>query len=187
MITQKRQIKFLEKKEVEKLIAKIKQKGARNLRDRALLTVLFSTGLRISEALALEWTAFEEQGRATMELPIIGKGGWQRVIFFSPEALKSIREYLKTRDDLLDEQRLFPITSRAAQIMIKRRAGRAGMGDKHITPHTLRHSLATDLLRRGVDVRVVQEFLGHRSIASTQIYTHVTNTQLKNIHTKLYK
>lgn len=186
MKNQKRTISFLEKKEVEKIISSIKPEGSRNLRDRALITVLFSTGLRISEALALEWTDFEEQTGKTMELPIIGKGGWQRVIYFSPEALKAVSEYMKTRNDILDEQLLFPITSRCAQKMVIERAKAAGI-TKRVTPHVFRHSLATDLLKQGVDIRFVSEFLGHRSLNNTMIYTHIVNSQLKDIHKKLYK
>lgn len=180
----KRQIKFLERKEVEKLINAIPRDGYRNLRDRALLEVLFSTGMRIHEALELPEAPFVSEKNRTMEMSIVGKGDWQRVIFFSPKALEAIKNYLIVKND--EELELFPITSRCAQLMIKRRAKLAGI-EKRVSPHILRHSLATDLLMRGVDVRVVQEFLGHRSISSTQVYTHVTNAQLKDIHKKLYK
>lgn len=186
MKTPKRQISFLEAKEVRQIIDAIKPEGSRNLRDRALITVLFSTGLRISEALALEWTDFEEQaGKQTMELPIIGKGGWQRVIFFSPAALKAVSEYVKMRNDILDEQRLFPITPRCAQKMVIERAKEAGI-TKRVTPHVFRHSLATDLLKRGVDIAFVSKFLGHRSIQNTMIYTHIIDNDLRRIHQKLY-
>lgn len=182
-----RKIKFLERKEVETLISAIKPEGTRNLRDRALLEVLFSTGLRISEALALQWTDFEEQaGKTTMELPIIGKGGWQRVVFFSPRALKAVDQYIKSRTDLLDEQLLFPEKVRGVQYMVQKRAREAGI-EKFVSPHVFRHSMATDLLRKGVDIRFVGEFLGHRSLNNTMIYTHVVNEQLKSIHKKLYK
>lgn len=187
MITKKRTISFLERKEIEQILAAIKPEGTRNLRDRALLKVLFSTGLRISEALALLWTDFEEQaGKSTMELPIIGKAGWQRVIFFSPDALRAVEEYTKARADLLDEPLLFPITARCAQIMLKKRAKAAGI-DKRVTPHILRHSLATDLLRRGVDIAFVSKFLGHRNLNNTLIYAHIVSPQLLAIHKKLYK
>lgn len=182
--TTKRQIKFLEEAEVHHLIASIVPRGYRGLRDRALMEVLFSTGLRIHEALALLRKDFTDTKGGTKELTIIGKGGWQRVVFFSRPALAAVKAWLDYRKD--DEPEVFPMTSRAAQIMIKRRA-RAARFDKRVTPHIFRHSLATDLLNKGVDIRVVQEFLGHRSISSTQVYTHVTNKQLKDIHTKLYK
>ena len=183
MITQKRQIKFLERKEVEQIIARIKPIGSRNLRDRALIEFLFSTGLRISEALALKVHQLKENA-GTQEITIIGKGGWQRVVYISPAAVKAVRAYLLNR--LENNERVFPITARGAQKMVIERA-KAARIKIHCTPHIFRHSFATDLLRRGVDIRVVQEFLGHRSISSTQVYTHVTNAQLKDIHTKLYK
>lgn len=187
MKTQKRNIQFLERKEVEALIAGITAEGYRGLRDRALLEVLFSTGLRISEALALPKTVIEGRDmRQVLEYTLIGKGGWQRVVFFSPTTLKAIGEFLQVGGKYLKDDRLFKMTPRCAQQMVKRRASQVGLV-KRITPHMFRHSLATDLLRQGVDVRVVQEFLGHRSISSTQVYTHVTNGQLKDIHKKLYK
>ncbi len=184
MKTQKRQISFLERKEVEKIIDGIKPEGSRNLRDIALIETLFSTGLRISEALALPDAPFAKEIASTLELSIVGKGGWQRTIYFSPRAVKAIKAYLAIRQD--SEMSLFPITPRCAQMMVKRRARGAGM-DKCITPHIFRHSLATDLLKQGVDIRFICEFLGHRSINNTMIYAHCVNEQLKSIHTKLYK
>lgn len=171
----------------KKIITAIKPEGSRNLRDKALLEVLFSTGMRISEALALTWVEFENySGEGTMELPIVGKGGWQRVIYFSPDALRAVRAYLEVRNDLLDEQLLFPITPRCAQKMVIERARTAGI-TKRVTPHVFRHSLATDLLRRGVDISFVSKFLGHRSLNNTMIYAHIVAPQLLEIHKKLYK
>lgn len=185
MNTDKRNIRFLERREVEKIIAGIKPEGVRNLRDRALLDTLFSSGLRIAEALALPRKEFIEPSVRTREITIIGKGGYQRVVYVSPKALASIFLYLKIRKDA--DERLFPITPRCAQKMIKERARSVGLGDRHITPHTLRHSFATDLLNKGIDIRIVQDFLGHKSITSTMVYTHTTSKQLKDIHAKLYK
>ena len=187
MKTKQRKIKFLERKEVEKLVAGIEAKGKRNLRDRALIEVLFSTGMRISEALALQSDEMLIllKERAASELPIIGKGGWQRVVFFSPRAKEALRAWLAVSDEQAGGE-VFSITPRAAQIMIKKRAKEAGI-DKFVSPHVLRHSLATDLLRKGVDVRIVGEFLGHRNLNNTMIYTHVVNEQLKSIHKKLYR
>lgn len=179
----------MERKEVEKLIGHIKPEGTRNLRDRALLEVLFSTGLRISEALALlagELAPLLLEEQATSELPIIGKGGWQRVVYFSPKAKQAIWDYLDMRKDKAGEDRLFPITPRCAQKMVIERARAAGI-DKRVTPHVFRHSLATDLLRKGVDIAFVSKFLGHRSLNNTMIYAHIVDPQLKNIHEKLYK
>ena len=150
------------------------------------MEVLFSTGMRIHEALALQVDEMrillEEKG--TSEFPIIGKGGWQRVVYFSPRAKEAIRVYLNERMESTDE-RLFYITIRCAQLMVKRRAKEQGL-EKRITPHIFRHSLATDLLRKGVDIRFVSEFLGHRSLTNTMIYTHVVSNDLRRIHKKLY-
>ena len=191
MKTPKRQISFLERKEVEKIISAIKPEGSRNLRDRALIEVLFSTGMRISEALALKRELFAIADdriaispKITKELSIIGKGGWQRCIFFSPQAIKAIRCWLNVRVD--NEPRLFPITPRGAQKIVIERAKAAGI-TKRVTPHVFRHSLATDLLKRGVDIAFVSKFLGHRSLNTTMIYAHIVSPQLKQIHEKLYK
>jgi len=183
----KRQIRFLEPSEIEAMIAKIRRRGERNLRDRALLAVLFSTGLRVSEALALPSKEFDPKAGVpeTKELSIVGKGGWQRTIYFSPTALIAIFEYQCVRDDK-QEPLLFPITPRCVQKMIKRVAVKAGI-TKFVSPHVMRHSYATDLLNKGVDIRFVQEFLGHRSISNTMIYAHVANSRLKKIHIDLYK
>jgi len=183
MITPKRNIKFLEEAEIRQIINAIPD-DSRGRRDRALLEVLFSTGLRISEALTLSDAPFVKETKGTLELSITGKAGWQRVIFISPIALKVVKNYLKFRTD--SNLHLFPITARRAQMMIKERAKKAGI-EKRVTPHMLRHSFATDLLRKGVDIRLVQQFLGHRSLNNTMIYTHVTNNQLKEVHKKLYK
>lgn len=186
MKTPKRQISFLERKEVEQIVCKIKQRGSRNLRDRALIETLFSTGLRISEALALTTDemipVLDEQG--TSDFPIIGKGGYQRVVYFSPKAKEAIRAYFLIRKN--PDERLFPLTPRGAQKMVKERARRAGI-EKRCTPHVFRHSLATDLLKQGVDISFVSKFLGHRSLNNTMIYAHIVDPQLKAIHQKLYK
>src|SRR3990167_4485431 len=182
MITTKRNIKFLEVNEIEKIVSACPDDN-RGRRDRALLELLFSTGLRISEALALSDAPFVKEAKGTLELSITGKAGWQRVIFVSPIALKAVKSYLEYRTD--DDLLLFPITVRRVQMMIKERAKKAGI-EKRVTPHMIRHSFATDLLRKGVDIRMVQEFLGHRSISSTQVYTHVTNSPSKEVHKKLY-
>lgn len=184
MKTPKRQISFLEAKEVRQIIDKIKPEGSRNLRDRALIEVLFSTGLRIAECLALPDAPFMKDEKKTMELIITGKGGWQRVIYFSPKALQAVRDYLAVRED--SDILLFPITIRAAQLMVKKRAKVAGI-EKRVSPHVFRHSLATDLLKRGVDIAFVSKFLGHRNLNNTMIYAHICAPQLLEIHKKLYK
>lgn len=183
MNTQKRQIKFLERSEVRQIIEAIPKEGIRNLRDRALLEALFSTGLRISEALALRVDQLKEN-TGTQEITIVGKGGWQRTVYIAPIAMSAIRAYLTARPE--NDPLLFLFGVRQAQLMVRARARLAGL-EKRVTPHMFRHSLATDLLRKGVDIRFVSEFLGHRSINNTMIYTHVVNEQLKSIHKKLYK
>ena len=210
----KRQVNFLERKEVEKIIAGIKPEGSRNLRDRALLEVLFSTGMRISEALALEWGMMNgADGKKTHEVTIIGKGGWQRVVYFSPRAQSALTYYQavdtgylgrwwrqtpegkwqssKIKNEILGyildtPPRIFMITPRCAQKMVIERAKAAGI-TKRVTPHVFRHSLATDLLKRGVDIAFVSKFLGHRSLNNTMIYAHIVSPQLLEIHKKLYK
>ncbi len=176
---------------MEKIITAIKPEGSRNLRDRALIEVLFSTGLRISEALALSSyemiPLLDEKG--TSEFPIIGKGGWQRAVYFSPRAKEAILKYIKIKQQghiEIVEEPLFPITPRCAQKMVKERARVAGI-TKFVSPHIFRHSLATDLLRRGVDIAFVSKFLGHRSLNNTMIYAHIVSPQLLEIHKKLYK
>ena len=190
MKTLKRTIKFLERKEVEKIITAIKPEGSRNLRDRALIEVLFSTGLRISEALALEWDIMNgADGKKTHEITIIGKGGWQRVVYFSPQAQRAVVYYNAVATGYLakkESKLIFPITARCAQKMVIERARTAGI-TKRVTPHVFRHSLATDLLKRGVDIAFVSKFLGHRSLNNTMIYAHIVSPQLLEIHKKLYK
>ena len=188
MKTQKRQIKFLERREVEQIINAIEIKRWEDARDKALIEVLFSTGMRIHEALALRTDEMRIllQEKGTSEFPIIGKGGWQRVIFFSPKAKRAIASYIEHEEAVVDAELLFNISIRRAQVIAKRRALLAGI-TKKVSPHIFRHSLATDLLRRGVDIRFVSEFLGHRSINNTMIYTHVVNEQLRSIHKKIYK
>lgn len=184
MTSPKKPISFLDRKEVEQIIASIRPEGERNLRDRALIETLFSTGLRIAECLALPDAPFMKETDGTMELSITGKGGFPRTVYFSPQALKTIRDYLAVRDDT--STLLFPLTRRAVGYMIKKRAATAGI-TKRVHPHCLRHSLATDLLKQGVDIAFVSKFLGHRSLDNTMIYAHIVNNDLKKIHQELYK
>ena len=201
MNKQRRTISFLTPAEIRKIIDTCED-DSRGRRDRAIMEVLFSTGLRISEALRLNRERFliasthDKSEKATYEETIIGKGGWQRTVYVSPEALKAVKDYLlknvytikegENWKSSSDNPLLFTITDRAINKILKKRAIRAGI-EKRVSPHVFRHSLATDLLNKGVDIRVVQEFLGHRSITSTQIYTHVASSQLRTIHEKLYK
>jgi site-specific recombinase XerD len=158
---------------------------------------LFSTGLRIAELVALdrEQINFKNMDEG-MELTVVGKGNRPRTVYFSPRALKWLKMYIDAREDMdpalfvhfrarkdtnEDSERL---SVRSIEKSVRRYGQLAGLPVK-VTPHVLRHSYATDLLTQGVDLRTVQEFLGHANIATTQIYTHVTSKRLKDIHKKI--
>lgn len=158
------------------------------LRDRAILELLFSTGLRVSELCALE----ADIDLSRDEFSVRGKGDKVRVVFLSPTAKEAVHDYLKARNDM--EEALFVdgrpsalhrITPRDVQRHLKKYAARAGI-TKKVTPHVLRHVFATDLLQNGADIRSVQQLLGHASINTTQIYTHITDAHLKEIHRKYH-
>lgn len=188
-------VKFLSIEQVEKLLTAIEPADDIRLRDRAILEAFFSTGLRIAELVALNREQFANiQNKKDFELGIIGKGGRPRTVFFSERALDWLKSYLKIRKDM--EKPLFisfsfkkgsdrRLSARYIEELIKKYAILSGV-PVSTTPHTLRHSYATDLLNKGVDIRTIQEFLGHKSIATTQIYTHVTNKQLRDIHRKFH-
>ncbi len=158
------------------------------LRDNAILELLFSTGLRVSELCALN----SDLDLTRDELSVRGKGEKVRVVFLSPAAKDAVRAYLKARDDM--EEALFVdgrpkalhrITPRDIQRHLKAYVSRAGITSV-VTPHTLRHAFATDLLSNGADIRSVQQLLGHASINTTQIYTHITDSHLREIHKKYH-
>ena len=188
-------IKFLNLEQIEKLQSAPDDKNEIGLRDRAILESLFSTGLRIAELVALDREQFANiKNKKDYELSIIGKGGYARTVYFSERALFWLKKYLETRKD--KEKALFinyrtrknadtRLTPRSIERNVKKYAILSGI-PIFTTPHTLRHSLATDFLTQGVDLRTIQEFLGHRSITSTQIYTHVTNKRLRDIHRKFH-
>lgn len=188
-------VKFLNLEQIEKLLLAPDTKTEKGLRDRAILETLFSTGLRIAELVSLNREQFANiKERKDFELSIIGKGDYPRTVYFSERALLWVKKYLATRND--KEKPLFinyksrkgadkRLTARSIERMVKTSTIKAGV-PIFATPHTLRHSYATDLLAQGVDIRTIQEFLGHRSITSTQIYTHVTNKRLRDIHRKFH-
>lgn len=154
----------------------------KSLRDKAILELLFSTGLRVSELCALNRESFSEVKSG--EISIRGKGGKIRVVFISESAKQAVKNYLNKRTDT--EEVLFVgmssrLTPRSIERMIKQRAIEAGISKK-VTPHVIRHCFATDLLSNGADIRSVQALLGHSNIATTQIYTHVTDKQLRDVH-----
>ena len=187
MQNQKSNIKYLELDEVRRIAGGIKLRRIRDWRDRAIIETLFSTGLRVAELVDLPEAPFVGASGQTLELSITGKGGYQRTIYFSPRALEAVKGYLVKKFEKGQDQedtRLFALTTRAVEYVVKKRGEKVGIS---CHPHMLRHSFATDLMDKDVDLRIVQEFLGHRSIASTQVYTHVKNSKLKDIHSKLYK
>lgn len=188
-------IKFLNLDQIEKLLLSPDTKTTIGLRDRAILETLFSTGLRIAELVALNRDQFTNiKNKKDLELGIIGKGGRPRTVYFSERALSWLKKYLETRKD--KEKALFihyrakkdaetRLTTRSIERIVKKYAIVSGV-PIFTTPHTLRHSYATDLLTQGVDLRTVQEFLGHKSIMTTQIYTHITNKRLRDIHRQFH-
>ncbi len=182
-----RSIKFLEREQVERLL-----NIAGNLRDRAILEVLFSTGLRVSELTNLNRDQINLDRK---EFGVIGKGRRARVVFLSDTAAGWLKKYLDTRED--DDKALFirsagkkdaalRLTPRSVQRLVEKYVKKARLPIK-ITPHGLRHSFATDLLIGGADLRAIQEMLGHKNVSTTQIYTHITNPQLKEIHNKFHR
>lgn len=222
---EKRQVEFLDKEELERLLnapalyvsntsyeekpKKQETKEQRNketenliiLRDKAILELLFSAGLRVSELVSLNRDDINfDRG----EFSVRGKGRKLRVAFLSDDAKKTLQEYFKKRKDIEDalfinlscvetlhcnvstrEEKSKRLTSRSIQRIVQKYAKIAGIMKK-VTPHTIRHSFATDLLFNGADIRSVQSMLGHSNIATTQIYTHVTDIQLKNVHSKFH-
>jgi site-specific recombinase XerD len=181
-----RQIEIIEYADLERLLAAPQGTDLRTLRDKAILEILFSTGLRISELCQLNRNLNLERG----EITIRGKGNKLRVVFLSPTAKKAIKNYLDKRTDA--EEALFVsltknlkiigrIIPRTIQRLIDHYSRKAGIQER-VTPHMLRHLYATDLLINGADLRSVQELLGHASISTTQVYTHLTNKELREIH-----
>ena len=191
--TQMRQVDFLEPDEVERLILATAGSTLRSLRDRAILELLFSAGLRVSELTHLDRQHIDLEKE---EFSVRGKGNKLRIVFVSPSAKGALERYLNRRTDTapalfipLSPKKLpvhhehedVRLTPRSIERIVKHYATKAGI-IKDVHPHTLRHTFATDLLANGADIRSVQAMLGHASITTTQIYTHVTNEHLKEIH-----
>ncbi|HVQ43628.1 MAG TPA: site-specific tyrosine recombinase/integron integrase [Candidatus Saccharimonadia bacterium] len=188
-------VTFLETDEVDRLLAAIDTSNPVGLRDRAVIELLFSGGLRVSELVDLNTDHINLERR---EFMVRGKGQKDRPIFISPQAADWISRYLESRRDAFKplfihysgsqdgtEAGYTRLTVRSVQRLVKRYAQAAGI-TKDVTPHTLRHSFATDLLINGADIRSVQGLLGHANIATTQIYTHITDPQLKAVHEKFH-
>ena len=193
----RRQVSFLTTEETERLINTIDVNSATGIRDRAMVELLFSSGLRVSELTNLNRDHINlNRG----EFMVRGKGQKDRPVFVSPEATEWLAKYLETRNDRAvplfirysgfktgdDKGESFRLTPRSVQRTVQHYAKLAGI-TKHVSPHTLRHSFATDLLMNGADIRSVQSMLGHSSITTTQVYTHVTDQHLKEVHTKFHR
>lgn len=191
-------ISFLEVRDIEKMMEIPDAATFNGLRDRAIMELFFSSGMRIAELVALnvDQMSFlsDKSTSRTYELSIVGKGKHIRTIFISPRAAEWVRKYLDKRRDVhkplfLNHRSKDPdnnrLTPRYIQSMISKSAMLAGLSKK-VTPHTLRHTYATDLLNHGADLRSVQELLGHKNVSTTQVYTHVTNKRLRDIHERFH-
>jgi site-specific recombinase XerD len=194
--THRKQVTFLHYDEVTRLLEQVDVNDEAGLRDRAILELLFSSGLRVSELVNLNRDHINTKRR---EFMVRGKGQKDRPVFISKAAADWVEQYLALRQDSLvplfisysrnvepdttgDFRRL---TARSIQRMISKYARLAGI-TKHVSPHTMRHSFATDLLMNGADLRSVQSMLGHSNISTTQIYTHVTDAHLKDVYEKFH-
>lgn len=192
--TEGRQVHFLDGDEIGRLIAATGQNNLSELRDRALISMLFASGLRVSELTALKRN---QVSLVSGEFSVKGKGGKVRPVFLSEDSLQQLADYVETRADTnpflfirhyknpkLDSNKR-PLTNRSVQRIVHHAAAKAGI-TKPVSPHKLRHSFATDLLRNGADLRAVQALLGHSSVTTTQIYTHVTDASLRETHRKFH-
>jgi site-specific recombinase XerD len=192
----RKQVTFLNPEELNRLFSEPKTDTINGLRDRAILELLFSSGLRVSELVNLNR---EDVNLKRKEFMVRGKGQKDRPIFISDTAVTWIQNYLDKRQDnsipmfiryssskqVNVSGNYYRLTARSVQRLVSNYALRAGI-TKHVSPHTLRHSYATDLLMNGADLRSVQAMLGHSNISTTQIYTHVTDPHLKEVHTKFH-
>jgi site-specific recombinase XerD len=179
--------------ELKRLLDSPKGNDLKDLRDKAILELLFSTGLRVSELCSLT----SDINLDSEELSVRGKGGKIRVVFISENAKNALKKYLSARKDMSDalfvqvakenskNRRVTPLTRRSVERIVKQHAIKTGISKK-VTPHVMRHMFATDLLGNGADLRSVQIMLGHSNISTTQIYTHITDKQLKEVHKKFH-
>jgi len=199
--TEERVVDFLNRDELERLFSAVDPSARTGKRDRAILECLYSTGLRVSELCRLNIAQVDLQHK---EFGIQGKGKKIRIVFLSDRAVEYIREYLAQRSDnysplfisasnrsakvidLTNNGESFRLSRDTVERVVQKYRINAGI-IKHVTPHTLRHTFATELLKNGADIRSVQEMLGHSSITTTQIYTHVTHSKLRDIHSKFHE
>ena len=188
-----RSLKFLTGDQLRRLLSSPLLSSRTGLRDKAILEVLFSTGLRVSELVRLNR---DQINFKTGEIGVVGKGGRPRVVFLSKSAAGWLKRYLNSRQDKFKplfircggkkgEGEELRLSVRSIQRIVKKYTKRARL-PVDATPHTLRHSFATDLLSAGADLRSVQELLGHKNVSTTQIYTHITNPRLKKVHEKFH-
>lgn len=189
-----RELDLISSEELERLLAAPSGSDEKSLRDKAILELLFSTGLRVSELCSLDRDSLDLKRD---EFTVRGKGEKVRVVFLSPVAKIALKTYLDKRGDVHEalfvgiKTKIKPneeqgrLTSRQIERLIKRYSAKAGI-TKKVTPHTIRHSFATDLLQNGADIRAVQIMLGHSNISTTQIYTHITDKHLKDIHKRFH-
>jgi len=188
-----RHLDLISNNELTRLLASSEGDDIKSLRDKAILELLFSTGLRVSELCSLT----NDIDFSTGEFSIRGKGGKIRVVFISEDARDTLKKYLTIRKDMSDalfvqlgtelknKDEIKPLTRRSIERIVKQCAVKAGISKK-VTPHVIRHCFATDLLSNGADIRSVQMMLGHANIATTQIYTHITDAKLREIHKKFH-
>lgn len=190
--TESRSLKFLDREAVERLVNQPDISTDRGLRDKVIMETLFSTGLRVSELCKLNVDQINLERR---EFGVIGKGGRARVVFLSDRAAIWLEKYISKRADNYrplfiryrgnqeptENSEKLRLTTRSVQRLLEKYVRKARLPVK-ATPHVLRHSFATDLLMNGADLRSVQELLGHKNVSTTQIYTHVTNQQLREVH-----
>lgn len=190
--TESRSLKFLEREQIERLVTAADTSKEEGIRDRAILELLFSTGLRVSELVKLN---HDQVNIERKEFGVIGKGGRARLVFTSDRAADWIARYMKVRKDKYkplfiryagkvseeNNGEKMRLTARSIERIVKKYVKIARI-PVDASVHTLRHSFATDLLTNGADLRSVQEMLGHKNIATTQIYTHITNKQLREVH-----
>lgn len=191
--TEARDLDLISPRELDRLLSAPEGDDLKSLRDKAILELLFSTGLRLAELVALN----RDIDLSRDEFSVRGKGDKVRVVFLSEKAKGVLKKYLEARADMdealfiqvsrnkggRDDLRLSP---RSIERIVKYYATKAGISKKKVTPHVLRHLFATDLLSAGADIRSVQMMLGHSNISTTQIYTHITNKQLRDVHKKFH-